>query len=103
MPVGLILQFSGMGLAEYDRVNGLLNIDQKANTGDWPAGLLCHAAGMSDAGLVVMEVWESRDAQGRFMQERLGAALQKGGITVTPTITWVDLASYNQPEGAAGG
>ena len=100
MPAGLILQFSGTGLAEYNRVNELLGIDQKSNTGNWPAGLLCHAGGTTnDGSLVVMEVWESRDAQGRFMQERLGPALQQGGITGAPTVTWVDLVSYNQPQG----
>ncbi len=78
MPVGLILQFSGMGLEEYNRVNARLNIDQKANSGDWPPGLLCHAAGTTDDGLAVMEVWESREAQGRFMEGRLGRALQEG-------------------------
>ena len=104
MPAGLVLQFTGTGLAEYDRVNALLGIDQKSNTGNWPAGLLCHAGGTADDGnLVVMEVWESRDAQGRFMQERLGPALQQGGITAVPTVTWVDLVSYNQPQGAASG
>ncbi len=48
-----------------------------------------------------MEVWESRDAQGRFKREQLGPALQQGGITGAPTFTWVDLVSYNQPQGAA--
>jgi hypothetical protein len=103
MPAGLILQFTGMGVAEYDRVNALLNIDQKANTGDWPAGLLSHAAGTTDDGLAVIEVWESRDAQARFMQGRLGRALQEGGITAVPTVTWIDLVSYNLPQGAAKG
>ncbi len=91
MPAGLVLQLDGQTLADYDRVNGLLGIDQKNNSGDWPPGLLLHAGGTTDDGnLVVMEVWESRDAQGRFMQERLGAALQKGGVTAVPSVTWVD-------------
>lgn len=51
MAVGLILQFSG-------------------------TGKLSHTAGLTDDGsLVVIEVWESRDAQGRFMAERLGRAI----------------------------
>ena len=104
MPVGLVLHFNGQTIADYDRVNGLLEIDQKNNSGDWPPGLLLHAGGTTEDGnLLVMEVWESRDAQGRFMQERLGPALQKGGITAMPTVTWVDLTSFNVPEGAATG
>ncbi len=31
------------------------------------------------------------------------AALQKGGITAVPTVTWVDLVSFNLPQGAAAG
>jgi hypothetical protein len=104
MPVGLVLQFKGQTLADYDRVNGLLEIDQKNKSGDWPPGLHVHAGGMTDDGnLLVMEVWESREAQGRFMQERLGPALQKGGITAAPTVTWADLASFNILQGAATG
>ena len=38
-------------------------------------------AGAKPGGWVVIEVWESRDAQGQFMNDRLGEALQKGGIT----------------------
>lgn len=102
MPAGLILQFSGTGLAEYEAVNKRLNIDMKSGSGDWPAGLLTHAGGTADDGnLVVIEVWESREAQGRFMQDRLGRALQEGGVTAVPTITWVDLAAYTTPESRA--
>ena len=104
MPAAFIYQASGIGVAEYDRVNGLLGIDSKNNSGNWPPGLLSHAAGTADDGsFVVMEVWESREAQGRWMQEQLGPALQQGGVTVTPKITWVDLVSYNQPQDAAAG
>jgi len=103
MPAGLILQFTGTGLDDYNRVNGLLGLDQQAGTGDWPAGILSHTAGVSDGGLVVVEVWESRDAQGRFMQERLGPALQKGGVTAVPTVTWFDVVANYQALGAAAG
>jgi hypothetical protein len=102
MPAGLILQFANNSLEDYDRVNAQLGIDPKSGTGNWPDGLLSHAAGMSD-GLVVMEVWGSRDAQGRFMHGRLGEALQKGGITERPTITWIDLVSYLVPQSAPAG
>jgi hypothetical protein len=66
--------------------------------GDWPAGLLSHAGGTTEDGsLVVMEIWESREAQGQFMTGRLGAALGQGGITVVPELTWVDLEAYRTP------
>jgi hypothetical protein len=43
-----------------------------------------------------MEVWESQDAQGRFMEGRLGRALQEGGITAPPSrMEWLDLAAHH--------
>ncbi len=101
MAVALTLQLAGVDLDVYHRVSGLMNIDQRTGTGDWPDGLLTHGAGVTDKGLTVIEVWESRDKQGRFMQERLGPAMQIGGVTAVPTVTWVDLETYTQIQGTA--
>jgi len=103
MAVGLILRFTGQTRADYDAVNEKLNVDQNTGTGDWPDGLLSHAAGEVDGALTIMEVWESREAQGRFMQERLGPALQAAGVTGRPEVTWIDpLLSYHTPGKTAG-
>jgi hypothetical protein len=103
MAVGLILRFPGKTRTDYDAVNEKLNIDMDSGSGDWPKGLLSHAAGEAGGALYVMEVWESRDAQGRFMQERLGRALQEGGVTGAPEVTWIDpLISYHTPGKTAG-
>jgi hypothetical protein len=95
MAVGLRLQFPGIGRAEYEAVNAKLGIDPATGAGDWPAGLLSHAAGESGGGLVVTEIWESREAQGRFMQGRLGRAVQESGITAVPEMEWIDLIAYH--------
>jgi hypothetical protein len=98
MAVGLVLQFANTSIDVYHKVNGLLGIDTSTGAGDWPTGLLSHAAGTSEDGsLVVIEVWESRGAQSKFMSGRLGAALGQGGITVVPQLTWVDLVAYQTP------
>jgi hypothetical protein len=100
MAVGLIYQFSGVGQGDYDAVNAKLGIDRETGSG-WPAGLLSHAAGIAENGeFVLAEVWESREAQGRFMQERLGRALQEAGLTAVPRMTWVELFSYYTPDAA---
>lgn len=102
MAVGLILRFPGKTRADYDAVNDKLDIDMEAGT-NFPDGLLSHAAGEADGALCVMEVWESREAQGRFVQERLGRALQEGGVTGAPDVTWIDpLLSYHTPGKTAG-
>jgi hypothetical protein len=98
MPEAVILQFDGVGPSEYNAVNDKLGIDMTSGKGDWPDGLLSHAAGVADSGsFVVTEVWESRQAQERCMESRLGSALAAGGVTVAPTVTWVPLLAYRTP------
>ncbi len=94
----LILEFDGVGQPEYEAVNRQLGIDHRSGAGDWPSGLLVHTAGSSDGGsFVVTEIWASRADQEAFMQQRLGAALQAGGITAPPKVTWVSLISEHSP------
>jgi len=70
----------------------------KAGTGDFPKGLLSHAAGLSDDGsFVVSEVWSSRQANEDFMQARLGEALASSGVPAPSKVTWVSLIAYQTP------
>jgi hypothetical protein len=96
MAEGLILEFDGVGREKYEAVNRRLGIDMETGEGDWPAGLLFHAGGAKPGGWVVLEVWESRQAQEQFMNGRLGRALQEGGISEPPTrVQWLELAAHH--------
>jgi hypothetical protein len=96
MPEQLILEFTGVSEAEYTAVNKQLGIDMHTGQGDWPAGMLSHAAGTADDGtFIVTEVWSSRAEQDAFMTSRLGAALAAGGVTSPPRIRWVPLLTYH--------
>ncbi len=99
MPSQLILEFDGVTTKEYAAVNAALGIDMESGEGDWPDGLQVHAAGLNENGhLVVTEVWDTPEHQARFMEERLGAALEKGGVTAAPSrVTWIELVSHHQP------
>ncbi|MFN2459125.1 MAG: hypothetical protein ABR591_00325 [Candidatus Velthaea sp.] len=98
MAVGLVLEFAGVGRREYEAVNSRLGINMEAGSGDWPDGLMKHTAGTDhDGNLVVMEVWTSRDAQERFMRDRLGAAVAGAGISAVPRLTWLDLLADHHP------
>jgi hypothetical protein len=100
MAEGLILEFQGVGKAEYEAVNGKLGIDPNTGKGDWPPGMQMHFAGTSDQGtFIVTEVWASRQEQEAFMHGRLLAALAEGGITGTPTVTWIPLYAFHTPSG----
>ena len=98
MAEALILEFEGLGRKEYDAVNAILGIDQETGEGDWPDGLLFHSgAGKSGGGWVVFEIWDSKASQERFMNERLGSALQEGMAGPPSRVEWLELAAYRSP------
>ena len=80
MAEALILEFAGLNDADYRAVNGNLGIDMDTGQGDWPSGMLSHAAGpgAGDA-WVVTEVWESRADQAAFMEVTAGRGPGRGG------------------------
>ena len=96
MAAAVILEFEGVTLDHYYAVNEALGIDPSDGSGDWPDGLVTHSAGLNEDGhLVVMEVWDSPEHQARFMDERLGEALAKGGVTSPPvSVTWIEVAEH---------
>ena len=98
MAEGLILEFDGLTREHYEAVNALLGIDMDTRAGDWPPGLLFHSGGAKAGGWVVFEVWESRDDQARFLNDRLGPALQGAGVGNPPKrAEWIALAAYGGP------
>ncbi len=99
MVAQLILEFDGVTEKEYEATNAALGIDMDSGKGDWPDGLITHAAGLRDDGhFVVTEVWDTPQHQERFMEGRLGEALEKGGISSAPSsITWIELIAHHQP------
>jgi len=91
----LLLEFDGVGRAEYEAVNQALGLNADTGAGDWPDGLIVHQGGASSNGWVVVEVWESQADQEAFMAQRLGPALQAGGIEGPPTrVEWLGTPSY---------
>jgi hypothetical protein len=72
MPVGLRLSFPDMTLSDYDKTCEALNFPA-----DWPEGLIAHSSHEAESGLVVNDVWESRQHFDRFVDDRLQAAMGK--------------------------
>jgi heme-degrading monooxygenase HmoA len=77
MSLLMIMEAPGATLEQYDRTNEIMGI---RGDDDSPDGLIQHVAGHDGNALVIIDVWESEEAVGRFFEERLGAALREAGI-----------------------
>jgi hypothetical protein len=99
MPSALILTFEdGVTESHYKAVNATLGIDMIAGTGDFPDGLIRHTAGPTPTGgWIVTELWESEEHHGRFMQSRLGEALQKNGLPAPSSLVWFNVIADTTP------
>ncbi len=72
MAVLMTLEVPGGTTAQYDRANEILGI---AGEHDAPPGLITHVCGVTDDGIVVVDVWDSVSSLDDFARNRLGAAL----------------------------
>ncbi len=84
MPILVMMEFDGFTTADYDRVDEVL---RGAGRERLPDGLISHAAGVTDDGIVIVDVWESAEALERGIAEELGPAMQEAGIPpAQPTV-----------------
>ena len=74
MAVLMTLEVPGGTTAKYDRTNEILGI---AGEHDAPPGLITHVCGITDDGILVVDVWDSVAALDDFARNRLGAALEQ--------------------------
>jgi hypothetical protein len=73
MTVFAVLEFPGVTQAQYERVGAHLEL-----TGG-PEGILYHACGQVDGGWRIMDVWESREAFDRFVDDTYLPAMRAVG------------------------
>ena len=79
MAIGVITQMPGMTADQYETLHRQLAPDNQPGP-----GLLYHAAGPSESGWYVVEVWESQEAVERFFAEH-GPLFQQANVTAQPT------------------
>jgi hypothetical protein len=97
MADAIIWEFDGLTRADYNAVNEKLGIDP-AGDGGWPEGLIHHTSAEKSGGLVVFEVWESKDVQERWLNEQLRPALAAAGVTTPPTrVEWLEVVAQASP------
>jgi hypothetical protein len=95
-----VLEFQAANAPElYEKVSQHLGTNHHDGTGNWPAGLVTHMAGIDGDKLVVIERWESMAAQEHFMKARLGPALGAVGVPAPARAQWLsDLGFYQAKE-----
>src|SRR4051794_18662838 len=83
MALGLLMNFPGATQEQYDAAMAQLNL-----SGRMPPGGISHAAGPTDEGWRVVDVWESQEAFDTFLHERLYPAMQNAGLPRPQVDTW---------------
>ncbi len=85
----VVLEFAEPNaLSIYNKVNKLLGWDGVPAPDKLPAGMLGHVAGEAGDKLVVVEVWESQEAQQEFMHSQLGPAFAKANVPAPIRVEW---------------
>ena len=77
MAVLMILELPGATAEQYERTNEILGITSDE---DAPEGLISHVAGVTDEGLLIVDVWDSPESLARFFEgEGVAQAMQEAG------------------------
>ncbi len=89
MAIGVILNFPGATIEQYDEASRGLNNGQPLRAlSDWPGGgCLSHVSGATPEGLRVVDVWESPEKFQAF-GEKLMPLVQQAGMQPTEPIVF---------------
>ena len=91
MAVGVVLQFEGATLDQYDELVERMGFSP-GGTGA-PGGLF-HWVTQTDDGIRVTDVWQDRETFEQFAQDRIGPLSAEVGITNPPEISFFDVHNY---------
>jgi hypothetical protein len=91
MPIGVQQEFSGTTLAQYDQVIQKMGF---RSGGPGAPGALFHWVTKTDAGIRVVDVWESREIFEKFAAAKIGPLTAQAGITQPPKITFFEIHNY---------
>jgi hypothetical protein len=86
MTHAVIHELKGIGQENYEAVKSRIGLDE-----DPPEGLIIHAAGATDGGCRILELWETPEHCQRFETERLVpvTAQYQQEVNLTPEVTHV--------------
>ena len=91
MAVAVIMEFNGATLEQYDQVIGKMGLTKG---GPAPAGALSHWVAATDYGILVTDLWKSRELYDAFARDQIGPYSAEAGIPEPPKITYYDAYNY---------
>ena len=91
MAIGVILDFEGATIDQYDQVIERMGLEPGGET---PDGALFHWISATDDGIRVVDVWESREVFDRFAEEQIGPHTEAVGIAGAPKMTFYDVHNH---------
>ena len=108
MPEVVVIEFSAPGAGSiYPRVNRILGWDGAPGPEVRPEGLISSIAGESADKLIVVEAWESKALQEKFMHSQLGPALAQAQAAHPSRVEWfsevIDFTCTDRPSGSLAG
>lgn len=91
MAVGVVLEFDGATLDQYDAVLERMGY---SSGGEGPPGALFHWVTQTEGGIRVTDVWTDRDGFERFAEEKIGPLSAEVGIPGPPEISFFEVHNY---------
>jgi hypothetical protein len=87
MAVGVVLEIKGGTLEQYEQVLTKMGLNPGGTT---PPGGKFHWAAKTDDGLLIVDVWETREAFDAFAEEKIGPISAEVGMPA-PTMTFHEI------------
>ncbi len=81
MAVLVILELPGATTEQYEKVNEVLGVQGDE---DAPEGLISHTAGVTDDGLLIVDLWESEAAAATFFARGIDETMAAAGAPAPP-------------------
>jgi hypothetical protein len=91
MATGVILEFEGATLEQYDQVIEKMGLHKGGPTA--PGGLF-HWVAQTDTGIRVIDVWEDQATFEKFAETQIGPITREVGFPGAPVVTFADVHNY---------
>jgi hypothetical protein len=91
MPVAVEMKFKGGTLEQYDKVIELMELSP---AGAGAPGGLFHWVSKTDEGILVVDVWETKEQYEKFAGEKIGPFAAQAGIAGPPEVRYHDVHNY---------